>query len=161
MTDSIPARCRRCDSISPAGPAPMMPTWMRTLAPSGDHDCESRSTERRLEVGDEVLRILDADRKPHQAVADPERGAHVGRDRAMGHQRRMLDEAFDAAEAFGQGEQAAALEETLGLVEADIELGGDHAAEAAHLPFREPVLGMAREARIEDPAHLWMALEPF
>src|SRR5579872_5044567 len=28
-TDSIPARCSRCDSSSPAGPAPTMPTWVR------------------------------------------------------------------------------------------------------------------------------------
>src|SRR5580765_7426604 len=26
----MPARCSRCDSISPAGPAPMMPTWVFT-----------------------------------------------------------------------------------------------------------------------------------
>ena len=28
-TDSMPARCSRCESSSPAGPAPTMPTWVR------------------------------------------------------------------------------------------------------------------------------------
>src|SRR4029079_11861760 len=29
----MPARCSRCDSISPAGPAPTMPTWVRMAPP--------------------------------------------------------------------------------------------------------------------------------
>src|SRR5580704_16436860 len=28
-TDSMPRRCRRCESRRPAGPAPTMPTWVR------------------------------------------------------------------------------------------------------------------------------------
>src|SRR3712207_5381542 len=32
-TDSTPRRCSRCDSINPAGPAPTIPTWVRTMAP--------------------------------------------------------------------------------------------------------------------------------
>ena len=33
-TESMPARCSRCESIRPAGPAPMMPTWVR-IGPDG------------------------------------------------------------------------------------------------------------------------------
>src|SRR5688572_11115991 len=51
-----------------------------------------------LEVGDEIVHVLDADRQPHEAVADAELRAHVGRDRGMGHDGRVLDEALDAAE---------------------------------------------------------------
>src|SRR5665213_2809532 len=32
----MPARCSRCDSISPAGPAPTMPTWVRMVPPPSD-----------------------------------------------------------------------------------------------------------------------------
>src|SRR5262249_31117236 len=67
--------------------------------------------QRSRQIGDEVVRTLDADREPYQAVADAERRAHLGGHRAVGHQRRMLDQALDPAEAFGQGEQPAALEE--------------------------------------------------
>ena len=37
----------------------------------------------------------------------------VERDRRVRHDRRMLDEAFDAAQAFGEREDLAALEEAL------------------------------------------------
>src|SRR3954469_9452432 len=40
MTESIPARCSRCPSISPAGPAPTIPTCVRMcviVAPSYRH----------------------------------------------------------------------------------------------------------------------------
>ena len=40
-----------------------------------------------------------------------------GGHRAVGHQRGMLDQAFDAAEAFGQREQLAAFEEAARIVE--------------------------------------------
>src|ERR1039457_3302034 len=33
-TDSIPSRCRRGDNISPAGPAPIIPTWVCMLSRS-------------------------------------------------------------------------------------------------------------------------------
>src|SRR3954447_11017398 len=31
MIDSMPARCSRCESINPAGPAPTMPTCVRNV----------------------------------------------------------------------------------------------------------------------------------
>src|SRR3546814_8070466 len=40
--DSIPARCRRWESSSPAGPAPTMPTWVR----SEEHTSELQSLMR-------------------------------------------------------------------------------------------------------------------
>src|SRR5262249_14582704 len=55
------------------------------------------SPQRRCEIGNEIIGILDADRKPHQRVANAERRAHLGWHRAMRHQRRMLDQALDAA----------------------------------------------------------------
>src|SRR5262244_1449929 len=137
--DSIPSRCKRCESMRPAGPAPTIPTWVRRLGMSAE--CGG-------EIRDEVLWVLDPDREPHQVIADPERGAHVGRDRAMRHQRRMLDQAFDAAEAFREREQTAALEETPGVVEGAGQVGRDHAAEGTHLLPGERVLRMAREPRI-------------
>ena len=61
------------------------------------------------------------------------RAALLRRDRGVGHHRRMLDQAFDAAEALGQREQLGALEEALGAGEVAVELDRDHAAEAVHL----------------------------
>src|SRR5262245_51827563 len=137
--------------MRPAGPAPTIPTWVRRLG---------MSAERGGEIGDEVLRVLDPDREPHQGIADPEGRAYLRRDRAVRHQRRMLDQAFDAAEAFSEGEQPAALEEAPGIVEGAGEVGGDHAAEGTHLLRGERVLRMAWQTRIIDAADLGMALKP-
>src|SRR5258708_38263633 len=52
-----------------------------------------RSAESGGEVGDEIGGLLDADREPHQAVADAQFGPPLRRHRAMGHQGRVLDEA--------------------------------------------------------------------
>src|SRR5262249_40783042 len=149
MTLSTPSRWRRCDSISPAGPAPTIPTCVRisfSRCPrlhahwyskvAGEIETDSglacpfptALTQRRGEVGDEVVGILDADREPHQAIADAESRAHLGGHRAVGHQCGMLDQALDAAEAFGQREQPAAFEKAAGGVEAAPRLGQGHAA---------------------------------
>src|SRR5438445_11008811 len=168
MMLSTPSRWRRCDSISLAGPAPTIPTCVRislsplsplsrSLVQQGRRREETDSglacpfsavlTQRRGEVGDEVVGILDADREPHQAVADAESRAHLGRHRAVGHQRGMLDQALDAAEAFGQCKQPAAFEKAAGAVERALEVGPDPAAERAQPPFRQCALGMALTAR--------------
>src|SRR5207244_1740798 len=36
--ESIPSRCRRCASRSPAGPAPTIPTWVRASMACGEHN---------------------------------------------------------------------------------------------------------------------------
>src|SRR5687768_2958408 len=63
------------------------------------------------QLGDQIIHVLDSHREPHQAVVDTETRAHVLGQRGVGHDRRMLDQALHAAEAFGEREQAAALEE--------------------------------------------------
>src|SRR5512147_2763111 len=86
-------------------------------------------TKRLLEVGDQVVDVLDTDGQPHEPIVDAEFGAHIGGERRVGHQRRMLGQALDAAEAFGTDEDAQALEEAAHVVR----LAGDderhHAAE--------------------------------
>ena len=55
--------------------------------------------------------------------------------RGVGHDRRMLDQALDAAQALGQREDLAALEEALGVRQRALEDRRHHAAEAVHLPL--------------------------
>ena len=59
------------------------------------------------QVGAQVVDVLDADRQPHQRVADAERRARLGRDRRVRHDRRVLDQALDAAQALGEREDLA------------------------------------------------------
>ena len=77
--------------------------------------------QRLLQIGDQIVAILDPRRQPHQRIRNADRGALLGRDRAMRHQRRVLDQAFDAAEAFGQREQLRAFEEAFGAGEVAVE----------------------------------------
>src|SRR2546421_10606486 len=103
-----------------------------------------------LQLGDQIPDILDAHREAHESVADAEAGAHILGQRGVRHDRRMLDQALDAAEALGEREELAALEEALRCSESALEDGGDHAAIAlVHLLRREQVLRMAGEARID------------
>src|SRR6266849_1472953 len=78
----------------------------------------------------------------------------------MRHEGRVLDQTFDPAEALGQREQPAALEEASGAVERAFKLDRDHAAERAHLRSGERVLRMALQARIEHAPHFRMGFEP-
>ena len=71
-----------------------------------------RSAQGFLQLGDEVRDVLHPDREPDQAVADAQRRPHRGRQRCAGHDRRVLDQAFHAAETLGQREHVAALQRT-------------------------------------------------
>src|SRR5690349_8507804 len=67
-------------------------TWARRR-------CASTSGEGLVELGNQVLDILDAHREPHQAAGDAQARAHVLGQRRMRHDRRMLDQALHAAQA--------------------------------------------------------------
>jgi hypothetical protein len=64
-----------------------------------------QAAKRLGKVGDQVLAVLDPHRKPDQGVGDAQRRALIGRDRGVGHDGRMLDQALDPAQALGQREQ--------------------------------------------------------
>src|SRR6185312_14688455 len=107
----------------------------------------SGSPERMFELRDEIVGALDADREPHEAIADPELRTHRRRQARMGHESRVLDEALDPAEALGEREKLAPLQKSPGIVERSLQLRAhDPAKSAPHLPLRELVLRMARKA---------------
>src|SRR5437868_6510433 len=68
--------------------------------------------ERAREIGHEIVLVLDADGDADERVVDAEGLARLGRDARVRHDRRVLDEALDAAERLGAGEQADGLEES-------------------------------------------------
>src|SRR6185295_13944119 len=110
--------------------------------------------ERVVQLGDQVVDALDADREAHQAVVDAQPGAHVLRQRGVGHDRRVLDQALDPAQALGEREQAAALEEALRGIEPALQHRGDHAAVAGvHLAQREGLDAAQREEGVERARH--------
>src|ERR1700739_3689014 len=65
--------------------------------------------KRAVQVALQVVHVLDAHRQPHERVANAESLALFGRNRRMRHDGRVLDQALDPAQAFGQREQLAGL----------------------------------------------------
>src|SRR5262245_29782098 len=118
------------------------------------------SSERRLELRDQIVHVFDADRQADEPIADAKIRAHLRWQRRMGHDGRVLDEALDATETLGECEELAALEKTARRRETALQHRRDHAAVAAlHLPVGEGFLRMAREPRVVHPLHLSMAFE--
>ncbi len=59
----------------------------------------SRLCQRLVEVGNQIIDVLDADRESHQAIVDADGGTLRRGNGGMRHQCGMLDQAFHAAEA--------------------------------------------------------------
>src|SRR5207244_13615207 len=78
----------------------------------------------------------------------------------MRHERRMVDEAFNAAETFRQREQLGVLEKTPRSRKVRLQNDGDHATETAHLLAGQIVLRMRFEAGIMHRFDLALFLEP-
>ena len=116
--------------------------------------------ERLLQIGLEVRQVLDPDGEPDQRIADADVGAHLGRHRGVRHDRRMLDQALDAAQALGQREDLAALEHAQRGAFAALHDRRHHAAARGHLAQRERMLRVAREPRVVHAFDLRMLREP-
>src|SRR5512138_1043387 len=97
-------------------------------------------SQRLLDVGDQVLDILDADRQPDEAVVDAQARAHARWQRRVRHDRRMLGKALDTAETLRAHKNAAAFQEAPRRIQTALQNDRHHAAEAAHLPARERML---------------------
>src|SRR5207244_5921535 len=120
----------------------------------------ARGVERALEIAAQVALVLDADRQPDEAVGDAERGAPIGRDARVRHDRGVLDQRLDAAERLGEREDLAGAEEAARLVEPAAQDEADHAAEARRLRSRERMLRVRLQAGVDDLLDLRVRLEP-
>ena len=118
------------------------------------------STKRSVKLIAQVIEIFHAYRKTYQAVTDAQPLAVGGRHRGVGHDGGVFDEAFHAAEGFGEGEQVAAFEHAAGFAQATFDFDGDDAAEAVHLALRQRMLRMALEAGIDDAFDLRVLFQP-
>src|SRR5204863_9093926 len=85
--------------------------------------------QRFAQVTAQVLDVFDPDRESYQSIVDAERAALSLGNRAVGHQRGMLDQALHAAQAFGKREEAAPFQKALGPCEVSFEPDRHHAAE--------------------------------
>ena len=108
------------------------------------------------QIGD----ILHAHAQSHQSITDPQPLAVGRRHRGVGHDGRVLDQAFDPAERLGQREQLAAFQHARGLFQAALDLHADDAAVAVHLAFCQRMLRVALEAGVDHPFDRGMLFQP-
>jgi len=71
-----------------------------------------RALQGLVKIGDQIIDMFDANGQSHQPVVNADCGSLLGGDGRMSHEGWMLDEAFNAAEAFGQGENVARLQKS-------------------------------------------------
>src|SRR5205807_534449 len=102
----------------------------------------SDAVERLEQIFHQVLPVLDSDAEADEAVLDAEHAPRLRRNRGVRHDRRMLDQALDAAERLRAGEDAQRLQQRARCGKAALDDESEHAAEAGHLLARELVLGM-------------------
>ena len=114
----------------------------------------------RREIGREIARVLEADRETDEPVADAEGPRAASGMPRVRHDRRVLGERLDAAEALGAGEDAQRAQERARLRDGPSVLEADHPAGPAHLPRGERVPLVRREARVVDLDDLRVAFEP-
>ena len=117
---------------------------LRDFVPVGD------GGQRGFKVGDKVCFGFEADRKPQHAVTDARGAARLGAHAHMRHRRRMRDEAFDAAEGFGQSEHLDGFDESSRRFGAARQFKAQHGAEAGLLGLGDFMPRMRGEAGIVD-----------
>ncbi len=107
-------------------------------------------TQRLIHVCDQVVQRLDADRQPDHATRDVGSRQLLVRPAVLGGEHRQARQTLHAAQAGGALEHADPIEEARRRVEAVGQLDGHHPAEASHLPRRDRMIGMVRQARVQD-----------
>src|SRR5689334_9346610 len=107
--------------------------------------------QRLCQISTQVFHVLDANRQSHQPVTDAQLCAGGGWNGGVGHDRRVFDQAFHAAQALGQGEDLHVLKEAFGTSQVAVEVDGNHPAETAHLPLGQFVLRVRWQAGVVDP----------
>lgn len=77
----------------------------------------------------------------------------------MGHDGGQLGQGLVAPERLGQGEDLHGGEESPALLDASLQVEGDHPAHPLALLGVDLVLGVGRQGRVEDPFHTGIRLQ--
>ena len=128
-----------------------------SVSPRGCSMNQHRCAERGLEIGSQVVDVLDPDRQPHEPARHRER--RLG-DRGMGHRRRQLDQRLDRAERLGQREEAGCRREATRALLTVAQLEAQHRAGDAHLALDELGSRVVRQAGIVHALDLGALGEP-
>ena len=119
-------------------------------------DRRSRSAQRLIEVGDQVVHVLDAHADPDEVVRGSRGGPGGGRVR---HDAGVLDQRFDAAEALGQREDLCPFAQLDGRVSCRRPGGPRSCRRTAASAWPPRVARVGLEAGVDDLGHLRMVGE--
>ena len=114
---------------------------------SGSADLTSRLLQRRQQILDQVVGMLEAGRKPDQPVADAKLGALLRRQPLMRRRRRMRDQAFGVAEIVGDADQLQRVEKAERAFLAAFDFERAQRRAGPHLLCDDVGLRMVRAAR--------------
>src|ERR1700690_574049 len=87
------------------------PLFCRGDSARGAGRSDTRRMQRRVEVPDDVVRVLQADGDPDHAVRDADPEPLLRRDCGMRHRSRMGDYRFHPSQALGESAEPDVLEE--------------------------------------------------
>src|SRR5262249_17124358 len=107
--------------------------------------------QRLLEILDQVVCVLEADRQPQELLLRARAGAL--------DRRAVVDQALRAAEAGGAREHAELGRDVHGASPITADLHRYHSAERAHLTARDGVRGVRGKPGIVHGLHPWMAVQ--
>jgi hypothetical protein len=122
-----------------------------------DHRAHLEFRQGLVEVGEDILDVLDADGVADQVVGDAQLTAFVRVGR--GKDGLLADDALHAAEGRPHVGEAKAIDELAGFLQAASDIEADDAAEAAHLAAGDGVIRMAGEPGVVDASDRRMSLE--
>src|SRR5262245_26553553 len=96
-----------------------------------------------LQVGNQVVDVLDANRDSDETICDSQSQPLLRGHGRMRHRCAMRDQRLDSSQTLSERAELHTLEKSLCLVQA-AEIESDHAAEAGHLPLRQFMTRMIR-----------------
>lgn len=112
-----------------------------------------------LNIGDQVLSVLDTDRQTDQVLSDAKSGTVLRTDRAVGHGGGQLAQRLDTSKGLGKGEELDVAQESVGGGEVALDAERDHTTETLLLALGQLVLGVRRQTGVDDVLDTGRGLE--
>src|SRR6202007_3012356 len=122
--------------------------------------CSLNLVERQSHVLSKIVQCFHSDRARYKCIVDTQGGALLGRDRSMGHECRMFDEALNSAKTFCERKKLRMLKEPSSTGKIRIKVNCDHAPESVHLASGEFMLRVRRKSRIANQPNFWVLFKP-
>lgn len=103
-----------------------------------------------LDIGDQVLSVLNTDRQTDQVLGDAKSSTVLSADGAVGHGGGQLAQRLDTSERLGKGEELDVTQESVGSGQVTLDAERDHTTETLLLGLGQLVLGVRGQARVDD-----------